>query len=126
MRTPVITAAAPPQAGPYSQGIRVGDLLFVAGQGPFDTSGARVGTTIEEQLHATFANLAAIAAAAGTGLEHMVRLGAFLRDLDDFPALNAVAGEVLTEPYPVRTTIPCSLRGFDVELDAVFWVPPAG
>jgi len=66
-----------------------------------------------------------VATAGDTGLEHMVRLGVFLRNMDDFPVFNAIAGNHLQPPYPVRTTVPASLVGFDIELDAVFWIPPS-
>jgi reactive intermediate/imine deaminase len=123
MRHPVQSPDAAPPVGPYSQGIRVGNLLFVAGQGPFDNNGERVGATFDEQVHLTFNNLEAIAKAAGSGLEHMVKLGVFLSDMDNFPVFNRIAGERLIAPYPVRVTVPASLRGFDIELEATFVVP---
>jgi 2-iminobutanoate/2-iminopropanoate deaminase len=119
MRRSVQTADAAPPAGPYAQGQIVGDLLFTAGQGPFDAQGNRVGTTFVEQLEATLDNLEHIARAAGTGLGRAVRLGVFLRDLADFPTLNEVLARRLGEPLPVRTTVPAALNGFDVEIDAV-------
>jgi len=122
-RRAVSTDQAPPPVGPYSQGIVVGDLLYCAGQGPFDRDGNRVGETIEEQIEIAFDNLAAIAAAAGCQLADMARLGVFLRDIADFPTLNEVAARRLHPPYPVRTTVPAPLHGFDVELDAVFALP---
>jgi enamine deaminase RidA (YjgF/YER057c/UK114 family) len=70
-----------------------------------------------------FANLAAVAGEAGTSLEHAVRLGVYLRSLDDFAEFNAVSKEFLSEPYPARTTIEAALRGFDVEVDAVVELP---
>jgi enamine deaminase RidA (YjgF/YER057c/UK114 family) len=53
----------------------------------------------------------------------MVRLGAYLKDMSSFPALNELLERRLTPPYPARTTIPTALEGFDVEMDAVFWIP---
>lgn len=124
-RTSISTPDAPPPAGPYSQGIRCGDLLFAAGQGPFDAGGRRVGETFEEQVHATLDNLERIAAAGGASLADAVRIGVYIKDLRDFQALNAVLRERLTEPYPVRTTIPVDLQGFDIEIDAQFAVQGA-
>lgn len=109
----------PPPAGTYSNGIVHGDFLFCAGQGPFDAAGRRVGETFEEQVRLTMENLARIAQAAGTSLDRTVRMGVFLRDIEDFAAMNAVVAEYLTEPYPARTTVQVPLKGFDVEIDAI-------
>lgn len=119
----ITSSAVAPPAGPYSQGIRVGGLVFIAGQGPFDAAGQRVGATFAEQVRITFDNLAGVAAAAGTDLTRTVRLGAYLRTLDDFPEFNEIAREYLSEPYPARTTLQVALRGFDIELDAVVALP---
>lgn len=123
MITRVDGIGAPPPVGPYSPGIRVGDLLFTAGQGPFDADGARVGETFADQVRVTMDNLAKIAAAAGTSLDHAVRMGAYLTTLDDFEEFNSIVGEYLTHPHPARTTIQADLRGFDVEIDLVIAVP---
>lgn len=122
----ITSQQVPPAAGPYSAGIAAGGLLFLAGQGPFDASGERTGETFADQVRQTFANLAAVAAAAGTSLEHAVRLGVYLRSLDDFDEFNAVSKEFLSEPYPARTTIEAALRGFDVEVDAIVELPGPG
>jgi 2-iminobutanoate/2-iminopropanoate deaminase len=125
MLTQIRTDAAPPPAGPYSQGIVAGKMLFLAGQGPFDAKGERVGKSFADQVRQTFKNLETVARSAGTSLEHAVRYGVYLRNLDDFPEFNAIAGEFLTPPFPARTTIEAALRGFDVEIDAVVLVPTA-
>jgi 2-iminobutanoate/2-iminopropanoate deaminase len=114
---------APAPVGPYSPAIRVGNLLFVAGQGPFAADGKREGETFEEQLRVTMRNLSAIAEAAGTSLTNAVRMGAFLSSLDNFDEFNRILPEFLTEPYPARTTVPIALRGFDVEIDMVIAIP---
>jgi reactive intermediate/imine deaminase len=122
----ITSQQVPPAAGPYSAGIAAGGLLFLAGQGPFNAQDERVGDTFADQVRQTFANLAAVAAAAGTSLEHTVKLGVYLRSLDDFDEFNAVSKEFLSEPYPARTTIEAALRGFDVEVDAVVELPGMG
>ncbi len=123
MITPISSPASPPPAGPYSPGVVHGGVLYLAGQGPFDENGQRVGETFADQVRRTFANLAANAEAAGTSLEHTIRYGVYLKSLDDFAEFNELAKEFLTEPYPVRTTIPVELRGFDVEIDAIVAIP---
>ncbi|WP_353114691.1 Rid family hydrolase [Microbacterium sp.] len=115
----ISTDQAPPPAGPYSQAVVVGGLAFLAGQGPFDEKGERVGTSFGDQVRRTFENLETVARAAGSSLHHAVRLGVYLRSLDDFAEFNEIASEYLVEPFPARTTIEAALRGFDVEIDAV-------
>jgi enamine deaminase RidA (YjgF/YER057c/UK114 family) len=100
-----------------------GEFLFVSGQGPFDATGALVGTTFEEQAVATLANISAIAQAAGGRIEDAVKIGAFLRDQQDFPVWDAVCARTFAQPYPARTTTECNLIGFDIEIDAVIWLP---
>jgi reactive intermediate/imine deaminase len=121
----ISTNAAPPSAGPYSQGIHSGGFVYLAGQGPFGVDGQRVGESFEEQVRQTFGNLAAVAAAAGTDLSHAVRIGVYLNTLDDFAEFNRLAAEYLSTPYPARTTIQADLVGFDVEIDAVVEVDGA-
>jgi 2-iminobutanoate/2-iminopropanoate deaminase len=118
MSKAINAADAPPQAGPYSHAVRTGDLVFLAGQGPFDPAGGPMPETFEEQARLTFQNLATVAKAAGGSLADAVRVGVYLRDMADFAAMNAVYPEFFTEPYPARTTIQSSLR-ISIEVDAV-------
>jgi 2-iminobutanoate/2-iminopropanoate deaminase len=118
-REPVRSDEAPPPAGPYSQAIRSGGLLFLAGQGPFDASGARVGETVAEQTRQTLENLDTVARAAGASLQQAVRVGVYLSDLAFFAEMNEVYRAFFHEPYPARTTIQSDLVGMDVEIDAV-------
>ncbi|GEK80177.1 RidA family protein [Agrococcus baldri] len=115
-----ITApTAPAPAGPYSSGIVSGGFLFLAGQGPFNTEGEIVGATFAEQVEQTFANLEAVAAAAGTSMRNAVRIGVYLNDMTDWPEFNEVSQRFLGTPYPARTSIQADLSGFLVEIDAV-------
>jgi len=111
--------------GPYSPGLRVGNLLFLAGAGPFDAEGNRVGTTFADQVRETLDNLERVANEAGTSLKNAVRIGAYLSTLNYFDEFNAVIAEYVTEPYPARTTVPVDLRGRDVEIDAIVYIPEA-
>lgn len=122
-REGVTARAAAPPAGPYSHGVRTGNLLFVAGQGPFDARGEIVGESFVEQARAAFANVDAIARAAGSELGNAVRIGVYLRSLENFASLNSVMQELLGDPYPARTTIPADLPGFEIEVDAIVALP---
>ncbi len=118
-RKPYRADEAPPPAGPYSQAIRSGGLLFLAGQGPFRSDGSKVESSFEDAARQTFRNLEAVASAAGASLADAVRVGVYLRDMSNFAALNKVYTEFFREPYPVRTTIQSDLPGFDIEVDCV-------
>ena len=121
-REPVRSDGAPPPGGPYSQAIRVGELLFLAGQGPFDESGRFVGGSIAEQTRRTLTNLDAVARAAGGSLAQAVRVGVYLSSMEHFGEMNGVYPDFFEEPLPARTTIQSDLVGFDVEIDAVVWL----
>ena len=110
---------APAPAGTYSSGIVSGGFLFLAGQGPFDTEGNIVGETFAEQVRQTFANLEAVAAAAGGSMRDAVRIGVYLNDLADWAEFNEVSKQHLGTPYPARTSIQADLNGFLVEIDAI-------
>jgi 2-iminobutanoate/2-iminopropanoate deaminase len=118
-RVPIRSADAPPPAGPYSHAIRSGHLLFLAGQAPFRTDGSKVEGTFEEQARQTFTNLQAVAATAGASLADAVRVGVYLRDMANFPAMNKIYVEFFRDPMPARTTIQSELPGFEIEVDAV-------
>ena len=114
---------APQPSGAYSQAIRVGDLLFLAGQGPFDVDGRFVGGSIGEQTRRTLANLDAVARAAGGSLAQAVRVGVYLSSMEHFGEMRThVYPEFFGETLPARTTIQSDLVGFDVEIDAVVWL----
>ena len=118
-RTPIRTDAAPLPGGPYSQAIKSGGFLFLAGQGPFRPDGSKVEAPFEEQARQTFQNLQAVAAAAGASLADAVRVGVYLRDMSNFPTMNRVYAEFFKDPMPARTTIQSDLPGFEIEVDAV-------
>jgi len=108
-KTIIATNSAPLPIGPYSQGIRLGNLVFTAGQlGVDPTTQQVVAGGITEQTVRTFENLKAILAAAGTDLARVVKTTVFLKDLKDFTAMNAVYDTYLGiagVPSPARTTV---------------------
>ena len=121
-RTPIRTDAAPAPAGPYSQAIKSGGFLFLAGQAPFRPDGSKVEGSFEDQARQTLQNLQSVAAAAGASLADAVRVGVYLRDMSNFGTLNKVYAEFFHEPMPARTTIQSDLPGFEIEVDAVIAV----
>ncbi|MGI5183641.1 RidA family protein [Dactylosporangium sp. CA-152071] len=118
----VMTDQAAPPGGPYSHAVAAGDTIYLAGAIPALPDGTRVTGPFEEQARAAFRNLAAVAAACGASLDQAVRVGVYLRDFTDFPAMNAIYAEFFgPDNLPVRTTIPVPLVGFDIEVDAVLY-----
>ena len=118
----IITDQAAPAGGPYSHAVVAGDTIYLAGAVPALPDGTWVTGSFAEQAHAAFRNLAAVAQAAGSSLDQAVRVGVYLRDFADFPAMNAIYSEFFgAENLPVRTTIPVALVGFDIEIDAVLY-----
>lgn len=115
----ISTQSAPPPGGAYSQAIAAGNLVFLAGQGPFKPSGERVNGSFEDEARQTFSNLAAVAEAAGGSLADAVRVGVFLRDMDNFASMNDIYREFFPAPWPARTTVQSDLPGFEIEVDAV-------
>jgi 2-iminobutanoate/2-iminopropanoate deaminase len=121
-RKPVLSQEAPQPSGGYSQGIVAGGFVYLSGQGPYDASGERVGTTIAEQVRQVLENLDAVARAAGGSLQNAVRCGMYISDMTHFGEMDAEYRRFFNEPMPARTTIQSDLVGFDVEGDAVVWL----
>jgi 2-iminobutanoate/2-iminopropanoate deaminase len=114
-------APAPYQGAPYSQAIRVGDLVFASGQVALDPATHDVvGDTIEEQTERVLANLSAVLEAAGSGLDGIVKTTVYLSDWADFDGMNEVYARHMGSPPPARATAGISLPpGLLVEIDAV-------
>ena len=121
-RTPVLSPDAPTPSGCYSQGIVAGGFLHLSGQGPFDAGGARVGTTIAEQVRQVLGNLDAVAQTAGGSLQNAVRVAMYISDMAHFGEMDAEYRRFFSDPMPARTTIQSDLVGFDVEGDAIVWL----
>src|ERR671911_849229 len=115
-------APGPFQGAPYNQAIRVGDLVFVAGQlGIALETGELAGAGVAEQTEQIMANLGAILDAAGSGLDRLVKTTVFLMDLDDFAAMNEVYARHVGDAPPARSTVEVAKlpSGALVEIEAV-------
>lgn len=128
-RTVVQTDQAPAAIGPYSQAIRVGDLVFTAGQVGLDpTSGQLVDGGVAAQADRALQNLAAVLAAAGCGLGLVTKTTIFLADMADFATVNEVYARHLREPFPARSTVAVRElpKGALVEIEAIAVAPAGG
>ena len=122
MREAVQAPTAPKAIGPYSSGIKTGQLLFLSGQIPLDpATGAVVVGGIQAQTEQVMRNIAALLEAAGAGFEHVARTTVFLVDMDEFAAMNAVYAMFVKDPPPARATVQVSRlpRDVRVEIDVI-------
>ena len=121
MRTPIQTKDAPAAIGTYSQAMRAGDAVYLSGQIGLDPHSMQLAEGIDAQIERVFLNLAAVARAAGLGLEHSVRMTVYLTDLAHFAKVNEIMAKYLREPYPARAAVGVASlpRGALVEIDAI-------
>jgi 2-iminobutanoate/2-iminopropanoate deaminase len=116
------SAPSPYQGAPYSQAIRAGGFVFVSGQLALRPGDKELtGGTIEEQTEQVFANIGAILAEAGTGLDRLVKTTVFLQDLGDFQGMNAVYAKHVGDTPPARSTVEVAKlpSGALVEIEAI-------
>jgi 2-iminobutanoate/2-iminopropanoate deaminase len=122
MKQAVSSPDAPKAIGPYSQAVRVGQLLFVSGQVPLDpVTGEILSGDIAAQTRRVFENLGAVLKAGGRSFNDVVRTTVFLADMNDFAEVNKVYGSYFSEPYPARATVQVARLPKDarVEIDVI-------
>ena len=122
MREAISTDDAPAAAGPYSQAMRAGGLVFTAGQlGLEPDSGEFAADDVAGQAERALRNLAAILDAAGSGLDRLVKVTVYLAEIGDWPAVNEVYARVVPEPFPARSAFAVKdlPKGARVEIEAV-------
>ena len=122
MKSPISSPDAPKAVGPYSQAIKAGGLLFLAGQIPLDPgSGALVDGDIAVQTRRVLDNIGAVLGAAGLSFADVVKTTVFLADLNDMPAMNQIYATYFPEPQPARATVQVARlpRDVRVEIDAI-------
>lgn len=119
---------APAAIGTYSQAVRAGDTVYLSGQIGLDPAGMQLVEGIEAQVWQVFANLRAVAEAAGASLDDTVKFNVYLTDLAHFALVNDVMKGLLRAPYPARAALGVASlpRGALVEVDAVLFKPLPG
>ena len=122
MRDVILTDRGPKPIGPYSQAIRTNGFLYVSGQVALDPkTGEMKGTDVREQTERVFENIKGILEAAGSNLHHIVKTTVFLKDMNDFPAMNEVYTKYFTSAPPARSTVQVSRLPKDalVEIEVI-------
>lgn len=122
MKQVISTHQAPAAIGPYSQAIRVGNLLYTSGQIPINPAiGSLVEGGIKEQTRQSLSNIKAILEEAGLTMAHVVKTTVFMADMNDFADMNAVYAEFFAEPYPARSAVAVKTlpKGALVEIEVV-------
>ena len=106
MKETVLSDRGPKPIGPYSQAIRSNGFLYVSGQVALDPkTGEMAGMDIRQQTERTIQNVKGILEAAGSNLHHVVKTTVFLKDMNDFAAMNEVYGRYFTSAPPARSTV---------------------
>jgi 2-iminobutanoate/2-iminopropanoate deaminase len=106
MKEIVLTDRGPKPIGPYSQGVRANGFLFISGQVSFDPATSEMtGTDAAQQTQRVMENIKAILEAAASNLHHVVKTTVFLKDMNDFAAMNEVYGRYFTAAPPARSTV---------------------
>jgi 2-iminobutanoate/2-iminopropanoate deaminase len=122
MREVISTETGPKAIGPYSQAIKANGFIFISGQTAFDpASGRSVEGDTAKQTERTLENVKAILQAAGSSLDRVVKVGVFLKDMNDFTMMNEVYARYFPANPPARTTVEVARlpRDFLVEMDVI-------
>lgn len=121
----VYTKKAPAVIGPYSQAIKINNMVYLSGQIPFDPETNQLITnSVEAEIHQVFKNLRNVAEAAGGSLMNIVKLTIFLTDLTHFPLVNNIMMQYFSEPYPARSTLGVAAlpKGVTIEIEGIMIV----
>ena len=112
---------APAAIGPYSQAVRVGDIVYMSGQIGLDPTTGMLVEGIDAQAHQVFLNLRGVAEAAGATLDSIVKLTVYVVDMGDFAKVNEIMQSYFKPPYPARSTIEIAglPRGARVEVEGI-------
>lgn len=108
MKKEIKTDKAPKPIGPYSQGIETENFVFLSGQIGIDPSSGELKEGIEEQTHQIMKNIKHILEKVNLGMENIVRVDVFLKNMEHFQKFNEVYAQYLSSPYPIRSTVEVS------------------
>ena len=126
MKKTVMAEKGPKPAGPYSHAVVANGFVFISGQGPVDPGTSTMPDAFADQVRQTLRNVQTILEAAGTSLDNVVKVNAYVTDLTRFQEFNEVYREFFQQDPPARTTVGSSLLGFLVEVDCIASIEEAG
>lgn len=117
----VKTNNAPQAIGPYSQGMKIGDFVFTSGQIPVNPATGELVMDIQKATRQSLENVKAVLEAAGTSLNKVVKVGVFVKDMNDFAAVNEIYAEYFTENPPARSCVEVARLPKDsvIEIEAI-------
>lgn len=117
----ISTKNAPSAIGPYSQGIKVGDMIFTSGQIPVNPATGEIVTEIKAATKQSLENVKAILEEAGSSLDKVVKVVVFIKDMNDFAAVNEVYGEYFSDNKPARSCVEVARLPKDclIEIEAI-------
>ena len=121
MKNVISTDKAPAAIGPYSQAIEVNGMVFTSGQIPVNQATGEIAATVEEQAEQALKNVAAVLAAAGTGMENVIKTTVFIKEMNDFAKINEIYAKYFTGAYPARSCVEVARLPKDVliEVEAI-------
>jgi len=121
----IIAENGAPPLGPYSSGIKLGNWLFVSGQGPLDPETKKIPDEFSEQVKATMENLKGILEAAWGTMDHIVKTTVFLKDMQNFEKMNRIYKKYFSEKPPARSCVEVARLPLDiqVEIEAIAYIP---
>ncbi|RIV26169.1 RidA family protein [Alicyclobacillaceae bacterium I2511] len=119
MKEKITTNKAPNPSGPYSQGIKINNRIYIAGQGPVDVSTGEMPSGVYAQTRQVLMNIQEILSAAGARIDDVVKVTAHLVNFNDFEEFNRAYAEFFRDPFPVRTTVESGLNNILVEIDVI-------
>ncbi|WP_027631691.1 RidA family protein [Clostridium hydrogeniformans] len=113
----ISTKNAPGAIGPYSQAIKIGELVYTSGQLPVDPETGAFSDDVKEQARQSLANVKAILEEAGTTMNKVVKTTVFIKDMNDFAAINEVYAQFFAEPFPARSCVEVARLPKDVKVE---------
>jgi 2-iminobutanoate/2-iminopropanoate deaminase len=126
VRRTVTAEGGPAPAGPYSHAVVANGFVFISGQGPVDPATGEMPDAFQDQVRQTLTNVRTILEAAGSSLDDVVKVNAYVTDLTRFAEFNEVYKEFFPDDPPARTTVGADLLGFLVEIDCVAQLSESG
>lgn len=117
----VNTEKSPAAIGPYSQAIKINDMIFTSGQIPFNAEGKLISDDVQKQTRQSLNNVKNILKEAGSSMDKVIKCTVFISNMDDFTKINEIYQEFFSEPYPARSCVEVARlpRSVKVEIEAI-------